>query len=522
MSAPAVPTARDNSAPTTHIDSTQEAPHGQSVSGIGHGGAGPEEAMLHTGAFNNLDMALRMQFISLASFKWDVQQGPGTLLWSAPITPRNSHQFIRHLSQMYNTWVGGFDYNIKVCGTGFHAGVLAIVRLPPNISPSSIASPTDFTAFEYVLIDPKTLEVVTEHIIDQRNIMYHYTTDTGRDSFGGHIAVYVYAPLATSSTGATNISVVVLTRPSPDFAFFQIKPLEGKGPEPEPDEPRAIADALYVGDDCLNSTATFTDEVENFVVIPKAQRNPLASQLGCYRFDGTIIRTASRLTFPLKTMFRSKVSVKDSVATIDALMGLPQASTINMKITMTRASGSSLETYTCTSMPADSQFKVITTDRTNDNGIIEITSYYEAKQVVPQIPSEESFFVVDNHGTVGDQQRFSYQTRALANLLKSKQYIDLMTKQDAVIIDMYDAELDTPIRRLKLYWNGHISTKGEEDQIKLPARKYYFKFVQISRASEPIPAPPKTYLMNEFASRWRAGSIKQKEVTQLWQEQSQQ
>lgn len=511
-SAPAVPTASTQMAPTTKIESTQEAPHGQSVSQIGHEGAGPEEAMLHTGAFNTIDMYMRMQFIALASFRWDVQQAPGTLLWSTPITPKNSHQFIRHLSQMYNTWVGGFDYNVKVCGTGFHAGALAVVRLPPNISPSSVSSPADFTAFEYLIIDPKTLEVVTEHIIDQRRVMYHYMTDTGTDSIGGHIAVYVLVQLNTSSTGSQSIAVQVLSRPSQQFNFFQIKPLESKGPEPEPDEPRELANALTVGEDCINTTATFAEEIGNFVIIPQAQTNPIASAAGCYDFAGKTIGPEDASIYPLRVINKSTFTSTEADKTliISNLKTLPTAASVEVDTVLSRnATGGSYDPVILTSMKGEGKFAYPRAGDYNDFVIwYKFLQWIEDKQKPLTKLADESFFVFDN-STDGDKQRFSLQTYALAKLLKSKEYSSLITPQEAIIIDMYDADLDTPIRRLKLYHNGHLVTKGEADQIKLKASKYYFKYVQITRAGEPIPAPPKIFNFNEKISLWTHATTKQ-------------
>lgn len=515
-SAPATPQSSSRAAPTTKVESTQEAPHGQSVSQIGTGGAGPEEAMMHAGAFNTIDVYMRMQFLALSSFRWDVNQAPGTLLWSVPITPRTSHQFIRHLAAMYNTWVGGFDYNIKVCGTGFHAGALAVVRLPPNIAPNTVTSPADFTAFEYLIIDPKTLEVVTEHIIDQRRMMYHYMSDTGTESIGGHIAVYVLVQLNTSSTGSQSIAVQVLTRPSANFNFFQIKPIESSGPTPEPEEPRAIADALNVSELRPNMGAAFQKPIESFVVLPKSQTYIQATFGGSYNFKG---ETKHENVFPLPTTVFTNVTAEyasDSYANTiikpEVWKNVPFASIAATEALAASASrGGTWVKFNTETMAGNGEFQTLkaTTGvaKSANTWAISLTQYVDNETPV-QIPADESFFVFQSSSKLR-----STQPLALAALLKSKTYKDLMTPQDAVILDIYDAELDTPIRRIKLYYQGHITTRGETDEIKLVAKKYYFKFVQISRAGEPIPAPPK-YQFNEKLSIWSHTPTKQNTDTE--------
>lgn len=135
-----------------------------------------------------------------------------------------------------------------------------------------------------------------------------------------------------------------------------------------------------------------------------------------------------------------------------------------------------------------------------------ITQYIEAGRKVPTIPSTESWVTFKGSNGVS-----SFQPYMLAQLLKNKDYENLISPQEAVIIDMYDSELDVPVRRLKMYYKGHITTKPDPsgDEISLEAKKYYFKFVQISRASEPIPAPPKEFNFNQKLSLWTHAPLKQ-------------
>ena len=75
---------------------------------------------------------------------------------------------------MYNAFAGGFQFSLTIAGTGFHAGKLMVVRLPPNIHPTSLRRIQDVGAFPYYIIDPKTLETIVKSAMDQRDVMYHY------------------------------------------------------------------------------------------------------------------------------------------------------------------------------------------------------------------------------------------------------------------------------------------------------------------------------------------------------------
>jgi hypothetical protein len=77
-----------------------------------------------------------------------------------PITPLRANNIISYLAGIFNAWNGGLEYQAKVAGTGFHAGALGIARIPPNIDPTTLKTVSQFTAFEYSVIDPKTLEAI--------------------------------------------------------------------------------------------------------------------------------------------------------------------------------------------------------------------------------------------------------------------------------------------------------------------------------------------------------------------------
>lgn len=209
------------------FDSTIE-PAAPTVSSTGLPGPTPAEGAIHAGTINGIDPYLRSQYIATSTPTWSTAMAPGTLVFSKPIHPQSSHQYLAHLSKMYNVFVGGIDYVIKVCGTGFHAGALMVVRIPPNYKPQEISKLEDITAFEYKIIDPKTLEVVSQTVIDQRNVMYHYLPLDLDDyqSFGGHFAIYVNVPLNTSSSGSSQIAVQIFERPSVNFSFLQLRPLD--------------------------------------------------------------------------------------------------------------------------------------------------------------------------------------------------------------------------------------------------------------------------------------------------------
>jgi len=185
------------------------------------------------GAIDTIDRTVYSHWVQTSNLVWTTANAPSHLLWYTPISPLKSNAFIKHLSLMYNTWRGGFDYKFKIAGTGFHAGSLMVVRLPPNIKPLTLSTSASITAFPYMVVDPKLVECVSVSIMDQTSLMYHFTHLDENDpaTFGGYIAVYVLQQLSTSSTGADRVTVEVFTKPAADFRFAQLIP-PNLGPDP--------------------------------------------------------------------------------------------------------------------------------------------------------------------------------------------------------------------------------------------------------------------------------------------------
>lgn len=235
-----------SAAPAEVFDSTAVAPHPNSVSAVGTGDPNTAEGWRHAGQKNTFDIVIHRQFIPIDNFIWTSSMKRGHLLWYTAVHPSRCNPLIDHLSKIYNTWEGGFEFNFKVAGTGFHAGALAFVRIPPNRHPSEFKSPSEWGTFEYVVIDPKTLEVMTAEIMDQRRFFYHYMQldFDDPDSFGGYMACYVLMDLNTSSTGTQQITVQAFCRPGPKFSMDQlIPPSTSSNPTPNA-LPSTFLDAL--------------------------------------------------------------------------------------------------------------------------------------------------------------------------------------------------------------------------------------------------------------------------------------
>ncbi|APG78405.1 hypothetical protein 2 [Wuhan arthropod virus 3] len=270
------------------FSSTEDAP--LPVSAIQAEHADPGEAVPHVGAANTIDPFFYEQFVAQTNFTWTSSDNPGKLLYTIPIHPVFANIYLAYLVQLYNTWVGGLDFKVKVAGTGFHAGALILARIPPNIDPNSLTTTSAITAFPCTFIDPKTLTAASQSIMDQRQLMYHYTNYDSADSttIGGHFAIYVLQSLNTSASGTNQIDVQVFCKASADFELLQIKPPNLTLNPPTP----TYANFTKLFDRLAGQTTpyAFGSNCIEFIVAPTT--GPIYAGLeGARQLDGSLLGT---------------------------------------------------------------------------------------------------------------------------------------------------------------------------------------------------------------------------------------
>lgn len=222
MSAPAVPTA-DAGLLTSSTDGTPAVVSNEEI---------PQQNLLPSyasriGTLQDLDTYIRTHYIQIAKLNWNTTQLEGTILYTNQIHPLRSNKIIKHLYKIFNTWTGGLDYKIKIAATGFNAGAIIVLRVPPNIDITKLKTVENMTHFPHIIIEAKTLEMPTVEFIDQLRFFFHYTNkfDTNDpDTFGGHFIIGVWSPLVAVGSGPSSVNIVISNKASESFSFAQIIP----------------------------------------------------------------------------------------------------------------------------------------------------------------------------------------------------------------------------------------------------------------------------------------------------------
>lgn len=543
----------DATGPAEQFDSTV-APPTSNISAIGLPGPNNSEAPIHTGEANGIDPFFHVQYVAMAQFTWTVSDNPAKCLWSIPIHPSETHQWLAHLAKMYNAWAGGIDFAVKVAGTGFHAGAIMIARIPPNIEPSKLLTVPDITAFEYSVIDPKMLELEIKSVMDQRNIMYHYMPLDVKNpqSFGGYLAIYVMLPLATSSTGATEISIQVLARPARNFLFTQIRPI------------RMDVVPLAVPYDLENSL-DFTKEVtsvtalENILTLKVNATTELIEldkqTVNCIKFsqdpmNGYFlprIPTAARMAQP-KEMVSDKILFTKTEAK-SWILNYPAGDSV-LAWNTTKFQGSNVQFPVLTGDGA-MVFTVATKDKSRFFNLYYFGTFQEVnpgtdpdeyknlkqKFVVSyytHVPSEgmgtefyEAWFDLkekfsDNFGasvslayiqttkvsynfqerkyappiseslvTFESESTSSAQPWEFRQALATSAYAGSMTERDALVFELVDTLVDLPVMPFKLHYSGYFTTYPHTKNVEfklLPQNRYKMRYVSKIQESTPMVA----------------------------------
>lgn len=164
---------------------------------------------------NDLFRYLDDHWTIIESFAWSSSAQPGTILFSRPITPRESFPILEYLSYLYNTWCGPINYRIEPVSTAFLGGKLACALLPPNYNPRT----TNFTAqqlsvWPYIKEDVKNVDAMDLATGDMNAQKFHYfptSTEHATDPqyIGGWFVVYVVNSLVTSggTLGAVTVQM---------------------------------------------------------------------------------------------------------------------------------------------------------------------------------------------------------------------------------------------------------------------------------------------------------------------------
>lgn len=442
---------------------------------------------------------LKKQHVALKHFVWSTSQLPGTLLENIPITPLRANKIISYLSGIFNAWNGGLEYQVKVAGTGFHAGALGIARIPPNIDPTTLKTVAEFTAFEYSVIDPKTLEAISKHVSDQRPIMYHYMNDNFSDpnNIGGHFVIFVILQLNTSSTGTNQIEVEIFNKLASDFRFIQVVPPS------LPSQPNVDVEKwnnlFSTPENHLHTIFPYpiTNMIINNSTLTSAAKVGLRNLAGELFLDDTYVEDVVGDVPVLNYMFYA-------TSATNLIPVLNSSTQFNKQIVVTSNSP------TFENINNSGTIIIQGVSPTNFNGNNAVTGanpgvYYYLSPTLnsaisatyPGVPTSsapagESLITFAMGGSVSKPAMLT--TRFLSFAFKTRQY--LIAPNEAVLCQIFSKNTGLPLAFLKIYYSGILTSNSQTTAINLDFNDLDIRFIQFMQASSPIPKLTQTMLQS--------------------------
>lgn len=512
----------DGTGPAEVFDSTASAPHGQTVSAIGIPAGPPQETPMHTGMMNTIDQLFKVQYVPIDTVTWSVTQTAGTLMWKRPIHPKYCHEGINYLMGLYNCWSGGIDFNFKVAGTGFHAGAIAIVRIPPNRRPEDFLTPSSWGLFEYVVIDPKTLEVESLGVSDQRPIMYHYKEfdEDNPNTFGGWLAMYTLLSLNTSSTGSQQIQIQVFSKPNMNWQPSQgimptvttVKPDFPLSTEKIFDfssytdvlstslttlqyiglQPKAIVSTTYVGN-CLDlngkKLSKFNIEADDF----KQARDEFKNVPHVLPFfDYSTTENTTSVTFASNF---PKPYCKPQANTRIYFQGINESYQVE-SFFAPKTTVSYIEGPGTIRWEIEGKSTVLTS---STPGRVIFTALQDAGPppdavLAPPIPNESPVLFLDGNG---DAPCKSVQTFRMTNAFFDGMFKNVLPSGTCALFAIIDTNENLPLGYVKLYAEGFFTSRSLDKLTYLNAKNIRFTFVSYILRTDAMPNVP-SYAVNRM------------------------
>lgn len=514
MSQAHIPQPDATTAPSEQFTSQQTAPHGPSVSEEVPG-LSPVEAISHLGEANGIDPYLYQHDFHTATFQWSTRDEPGKLLWYVPITPQSINKVMAYLSRLYVGWSGDSLFTFKIAGTGFHAGALTIVALPPTVHPNTLSGTTDYSIFPWICFDPKMLEIATIQGRDKRPINYHYVTPPGGETtsydIGGYIAVFVQLQLNTSSSGSQNIQVQVWGKPAPNFVFSFMRPPTEDIVSNQLIVP-PVLDWMLNFKNFMNSNIMFQLSsapvlIKWLIVQPSTIVELLHGMVNCYGVDSTPLgddnttfHSENRISSMLTTTYASpyasmqasgnvpswEVDYEGSGAAVASTGAVGQGALHLKDSTTVGDFNSATTTFNTWKNGTGDEFSTETPIRMFFEPTVEKASGLVSGHL--HSPTANESFLVFAGGTASSNPVTSAQHMGLTRYLLTGEISHWIPSSQAALFMLQDAEEQLPIGYVKFYTEGYFTTEGSTDAVVYDIFNMRLNFVGFIQRTSNVPA----------------------------------
>lgn len=483
-------------APGEQIESTDSAPMQQNLEVSMPSNS--QEITPAVGEFNLIDPYFYTQNCQIATVTWTTSDQIGKLLWYIPISPQLMHKNLVYITRMYLAWTGDFEFMYKIAGTGFHAGMLTLVKLPPGVHPSKITNYRDFSTQPWEGSDAKMLGATSYYGRDIRPIKYHYVhpqPGTPEDyNIGGYIALYVNLPLSTSASGVPRVDVGIWVKCAPNFRVGWVIPYDLYQDTSEAVMPETLKNALDWTGTAIAPIMSANALVAHYLkILPAATKVINTGIYQCFSMQGDILskfysnqgdEVVNQGTWNVSSVSedgKTMVLVDPSHPwQASPQLGLIYAGTRNIvtpyikSVDEVHADGKLVRTFTADEghsfkgiVPGD--FLFVTYFHPDTTKATWTVSGWTDNEISSPL-ANESFVVYANNDVM------SLQITELTRLFRNGALKDWLPIGSAALLTIYDSANNLPLRNVKLYRKGFMTTNAMADAAQFNINTVYFQY----------------------------------------------
>lgn len=480
----------DTAAPMTSIETTSPSPS--------------QDIFPAVGEFNALDPYFYNQDRRLVTIPWSTSDETGKMLWYIPLNPLQMDENLAYFCKAYLAWVGDFVFMFKIAGTGFHAGMLTFVKLPPTVHPTKVQDPKLYSYFPWDGADPKLLQCGGLYGRDIRPIKYHYMrkqANLPEDYYmGGYLACFVDLPLATSATGNPTINVAVWIKCAPSFRVSWMLPVKLQQDLPSVMAPPVLSWMLSFrqhNPKFILSSAPIT--MEKVIVFPAATKVLNNGIYNCSKLNGDGMSQFDEVALE-NVGFHNVYGQTDDTFVFKGIVNPPrwqyvmETPGVGYYIFDGQPSGDQCATFEKWTLGASVKGQLVGqprdaskkqdlgfyTVRFANTGEGRMPDGADGNEYAPPV-SGEAFVLF------GGSRVTSAQHCGLSRYFRSRALQNWMPPGMCALFQVYEVDEDLPIFYAKLYSEGYFTAPAREDEQVYVADKLEFRFEGFVSRTSMIP-----------------------------------
>lgn len=495
------------------------------LTSMGTPGGDPSEVPIHTGDINETPAWFSRHSVFVRNVTIDTGMESGTILDKIPCHPAAVGGNHGYYARMFRAWGGSIDISLKIFATAFHGGAIAVARIPPGMTELDFGTLQKYTIMDWHMSDMRNTQPMTFNLLDQRNILYHYNKQydvNDLTTYGGSLYVFVLSPLIVgSASGIQQVNMAIFAKFGQNFTLSQMIPVS---------DPSPVANSFPLYENALNFAyprhpTNAINMVEAFYVFPSnvvqitngffgsapvyGDFKTRSVQGNVFDYQKQICAIGDRITNftpatsgpspnPVNAMPHANKATPSGEGVTDGWfalgrfgtegentpfacniinrnIGVPVAESVTPMWAVNSAGNGFNSTETC---------QIACNIITNASKLHAQEYSTEESKAIKFGPGVNESFFVFCPVKVSAADYYSIQTLQLMEAIRSTAYV--IPEGYAMLFELIDTTTALPIREVKLYREGFMTTNATATPLIITALDHKLVYKNLMLASNPL------------------------------------